>query len=100
MGVRVSDPAQLHALTVTGQGGEKLGKFDEIFFDRSTHRPEWAAVRTGLFGSHVSLAPLANADLAGDELRAPCRPPMKKYGSSANRSPDPNQGDAMNGVDL
>lgn len=91
MAVRVSDPAQLHALTVTGQDGEKLGKFDEIFLDRSTHRPEWAAVRTGLFGSHVSLAPLANVELAGDELRVPCRSPTKKYGSSANRSPDPTR---------
>jgi uncharacterized protein (TIGR02271 family) len=72
MAVHVSDPAQLHGLTVTGQYGEKLGKIDSVFLDRSTNRPEWAAVRSSaLFGSRVSLVPLATADLAGEELRVP-----------------------------
>jgi uncharacterized protein (TIGR02271 family) len=71
MAVNVSDPAQLSGLTVTGPDGQKLGKVDGVFLDNSTHRPEWAAVKSGLFGSHVSLLPLAAADLAGDELRVP-----------------------------
>jgi uncharacterized protein (TIGR02271 family) len=71
MAVNISDPTQLHGLTVTGQGGEKLGKVDGIYLDNDTQRPEWATVRSGLFGSHVSLVPLATADLAGDQLRVP-----------------------------
>jgi len=71
MAVNVSDPAQLSGLTVTGPDGQKLGKVDGVFLDNVTHRPEWAAVKSGLFGSHVSLLPLAAADLAGDELRVP-----------------------------
>jgi uncharacterized protein (TIGR02271 family) len=71
MAVNISDPTQLHGLTVTGQGGEKLGKVDGIYLDNDTQRPEWAAVKSGLFGSHVSLVPLATADLAGDQLRVP-----------------------------
>src|SRR4051794_4867012 len=71
MAVNVSDPAQLSGLAVTGPDGQKLGKVDGVFLDNATHRPEWAAVKSGLFGSHVSLLPLAAADLAGDELRVP-----------------------------
>jgi uncharacterized protein (TIGR02271 family) len=71
MAVNISDPTQLHGLTVTGPGGEKLGKVDGIYLDNDTQRPEWAAVKSGLFGSHVSLVPLATADLAGDQLRVP-----------------------------
>jgi uncharacterized protein (TIGR02271 family) len=71
MAVNISDPTQLHGLTVTGPGGEKLGKVDGIYLDNDTQRPEWAAVKSGLFGSHVSLVPLATADLAGNQLRVP-----------------------------
>jgi uncharacterized protein (TIGR02271 family) len=71
MAINISDPTQLHGLTVTGQGGEKLGKVDGVYLDTDTQRPEWAAVKSGLFGSHVSLVPLATADLSGDQLRVP-----------------------------
>jgi uncharacterized protein (TIGR02271 family) len=71
MAVNISDPTQLHGLPVTGPGGQKLGKVDGIYLDNDTQRPEWAAVKSGLFGSHVSLVPLATADLAGDQLRVP-----------------------------
>lgn len=71
MAVNIQDPARLRGLTVTGRAGEKLGKVDGVYLDNDTQRPEWAAVRSGLFGSHVSLVPLATADLVGDELRVP-----------------------------
>lgn len=71
MAVNISDPTQLHGLTVTGPRGEKLGRVDGIYLDNDTQRPEWAAVKSGLFGSHLSLVPLATADLAGDQLRVP-----------------------------
>ena len=30
-------------------------KVDAIYFDNDTNTPEWAAVKSGLFGSHVTL---------------------------------------------
>ncbi len=71
MAVNVTDYNQLHGLNVVGPDGEKLGKVDSIYLDQETDRPEWAAVKSGFFGSHVSLVPLATADLAGEELRVP-----------------------------
>ena len=41
--------------------GDKIGTIDDIYLDEQTGKPEWLAVRTGLFGSHVSFVPLAEA---------------------------------------
>lgn len=71
MAVNVTDYNQLHGLNVHGHDGEKLGKVDAVYLDQATQRPEWVAVKSGLFGTHVSLVPLATANLAGEELQVP-----------------------------
>src|SRR4029453_7469654 len=42
-----------------------------IYLDNETDRPEWAVVRTGLFGLRSSFVPLAEARGGGDELQVP-----------------------------
>lgn len=50
--------------------GQKIGKVADVYLDDETDQPEWLAVNTGLFGSHVSFVPLAGSEAtAGDELR-------------------------------
>ncbi|MGY1743834.1 MULTISPECIES: PRC-barrel domain-containing protein, partial [unclassified Blastococcus] len=56
--------------TAVGPQG-KLGTVGEVYLDDSTGRPEWATVRTGLFGTKEAFVPLAEATLSGDELRLP-----------------------------
>jgi uncharacterized protein (TIGR02271 family) len=56
--------------TAVGADG-KLGTVGEVYLDDETGRPEWATVRTGMFGTKESFVPLADADLAGDEVRLP-----------------------------
>ncbi|MGY1814997.1 DUF2382 domain-containing protein [Blastococcus sp. SYSU D00820] len=56
--------------TAVGPEG-KIGTVGEVYLDDSTGRPEWATVRTGLFGTKEAFVPLADADLAGGELRVP-----------------------------
>src|SRR4051794_39922199 len=51
--------------------GEKLGTIADIYLDRDTGEPEWAAIKTGLFGSKVSFAPLAEATHSGDGVQLP-----------------------------
>jgi uncharacterized protein (TIGR02271 family) len=67
----VSNPSALTGAPVRGSDGEKLGKIDAIYLDNATDAPEWAAVKSGLFGSHVSLVPLAQADWDGETLTVP-----------------------------
>jgi uncharacterized protein (TIGR02271 family) len=52
-----------------GPDGEKIGKIDDIYLDRQSGEPEWAAVKTGLFGTNVSFVPLEGASPSGDEIR-------------------------------
>jgi uncharacterized protein (TIGR02271 family) len=54
-----------------GRDGEKLGTIADIYLDRDTGAPEWAAIKTGLFGTKVSFAPLAEATHSGDGVRLP-----------------------------
>jgi uncharacterized protein (TIGR02271 family) len=57
--------------TVVDNDGDKIGSVEEIFLDAETDRPEWLAVKTGLFGSKVSFVPVAEATEAGDDIRVP-----------------------------
>src|SRR3954452_2297485 len=50
-------------------GSDKLGSIGQIFLDDETGQPEWATVRTGLFGTKESFVPLRDADLTNDGLR-------------------------------
>ncbi|CCG03320.1 DUF2382 domain-containing protein [Blastococcus saxobsidens] len=64
---------QLNAVigsTAVGPDG-KLGTVGEVYLDDETGRPEWATVRTGLFGTKEAFVPLASADISGGELRMP-----------------------------
>ncbi|MCW2579606.1 MAG: uncharacterized protein JWR82_1207 [Blastococcus sp.] len=56
--------------TAVGPDG-KLGTVGEVYLDDETGRPEWATVRTGMFGTKEAFVPLADADISGDDLRVP-----------------------------
>ena len=71
MAVNIDDPRDLYGATASGRNGEKLGKVDTVFLDNETQRPEWAAVKTGMFGTHVSLVPLAKAEYHDGSLQVP-----------------------------
>ena len=67
----MSNPSTMTGAPVRGSDGEKLGKIDAIYLDNATNAPEWAAVKTGLFGGHNTLVPLAQASWDGDTLTVP-----------------------------
>jgi PRC-barrel domain len=71
MALNIDDPNQLSGVTVVGDDGQKLGSVDAVYYDNATDRPEWAAVRSGLFGTRVTLVPLRRADYDEDALRVP-----------------------------
>src|SRR5918997_4580795 len=51
--------------------GNRIGEVVDIYLDTETDRPEWAVVRTGLFGLRSTFVPLAEAREVGDELQVP-----------------------------
>ena len=57
--------------TAVDQDGDKLGKVQEIYVDDVTGQPAWLAIKTGLFGSKLSFAPIDGATSTGDDLQLP-----------------------------
>ena len=50
--------------------GEKVGSIEEIYLDAETNAPEWALVKTGMFGSKSTFVPLRDASEQDGALRA------------------------------
>lgn len=55
--------------TAVDRDGDKIGTIEELYLDRQSGEPEWIAVKTGLFGTSVSFAPIRDARLDGDDVR-------------------------------
>jgi uncharacterized protein (TIGR02271 family) len=51
--------------------GEKVGTIDALFRDEDTEQPEWAVVKTGLFGTKLSFVPIESARPSGEAVRVP-----------------------------
>jgi hypothetical protein len=56
---------------MVARDGNRLGEITDIYLDRETDRPEWAVVRTGLFGLRSSFVLLAEASEVGDQIQVP-----------------------------
>ena len=63
--------AQWRGADVVDQDGDKVGTVEEIYLDQQTDQPEWALVKTGMFGGKSTFVPLAGASPEGDNLRVP-----------------------------
>ncbi|MDF3291714.1 PRC-barrel domain-containing protein [Streptomyces silvisoli] len=64
------DPRSLIGRKAFDRNGVKIGTVDEVYLDDATGEPEWAAVRTGLFGRDA-FVPLEPSELEGDSLLVP-----------------------------
>ena len=64
----------------------KIGEVVDIYLDNETDRPEWAVVRTGLFGLRSTFVPLAEAREVGDELQVPHQRLQVKQAPTSSRT--------------
>ena len=62
---------QVIGSTAVGPDGGKIGTIGQVYLDNATGQPEWATVKTGLFGSSESFVPLSQAEVSGDGVRLP-----------------------------
>jgi len=49
--------------------GDKVGTLEELFRDEDTQEPEWAGVRTGMFGTKLSFVPIQGAKPRGEQVQ-------------------------------
>ena len=63
--------AEWRGSSAVDSDGEKIGTIEEIYMDVETGRPEWLAVKTGLFGMKLSFIPVAEASASNGEVQVP-----------------------------
>ena len=56
---------------VVASDGDKIGTLEEIYLDTDSGEPEWATVKTGLFGTKQSFVPLAEATPSAGNVVVP-----------------------------
>jgi uncharacterized protein (TIGR02271 family) len=71
MTLQMDNIQDLRGEEVVDRDGDKIGKVEEIYLDQQTGKPEWALVKTGLFGSASTFVPLSGATREDDALRVP-----------------------------
>ena len=54
---------------VIDSDGTKVGSVGQIYLDDQTGNPSWVTVKTGMFGTSESFAPLEGASVDGDDVR-------------------------------
>ena len=62
---------QLRGEDLYDSDGDKIGAVEEIYLDEQTDEPEWALVKTGLFGGKGTFVPLSDARDEDGALRVP-----------------------------
>jgi uncharacterized protein (TIGR02271 family) len=62
---------QYRGQDLADRDGDKIGSIEEIYLDTETEQPEWALVKTGLFGTKSTFVPIRDASEAEGQLRVP-----------------------------
>jgi sporulation protein YlmC with PRC-barrel domain len=70
-GFDIDDVPNWRGRDVIDQNGHAVGVIADIYVDDVTGRPEWAAVKTGLFSHRVTFVPLSQATLHGLRVQVP-----------------------------
>jgi len=68
---QVTEAYDWRGRTIVDADGDKVGTLEELFRDEDTAQPEWAVVRTGLFGTKLSFVPIERAEPVGEDVRVP-----------------------------
>jgi sporulation protein YlmC with PRC-barrel domain len=58
-----------HGKTLVDRNGEKIGRLQDVYVDVETDVPQFATVKEGLIGRHLTFVPLGGIDIGPDELR-------------------------------
>ena len=64
-----NDVQQMIGRTAVDSDGTKIGKIGQVYLDDHTGQPVWATVKTGMFGSKESFAPLYGSKPVGEDLQ-------------------------------
>lgn len=61
--------AEWHGKMLFDVAGEKLGKLQDVYVDVATDEPQFATVKEGVIGRHLTFVPLAGIQIGPDSLQ-------------------------------
>ena len=67
--VAYSDFKEWHGKDLIDPAGERIGKLEDVYFDVETDQPQFATVKQGLIGRHLTFVPLNEVTIGPDNLR-------------------------------
>jgi len=62
--------AEWHGRMLIDRDGEKIGKLQDVYVDVETDEPQFATVKEGFIGRHLTFVPLAGIKVGPDDLKA------------------------------
>jgi len=65
--------AEWHGKMLVDREGEKIGKLQDVYVDVETDVPQFATVKEGLIGRHLTFVPLGGITVGPDELKVAVR---------------------------
>lgn len=69
--IDTSNVNDLIGAAVFGDDDQKIGTAGQIYIDSDDQSPKWVTIKTGLFGTSESFAPLADANFCDGVIRIP-----------------------------
>jgi hypothetical protein len=61
--------ADWHGKMLIDRNGEKIGKLQDIYVDVENDEPQFATVKEGIIGRHLTFVPLGGIQVGPDDLR-------------------------------
>ncbi|MDA8071576.1 MAG: PRC-barrel domain-containing protein [Actinomycetota bacterium] len=61
--------AEWHGKMLVDCNGEKIGKLQDVYVDVETDEPQFATVKEGLIGRHLTFVPLGGVQVGPDGLQ-------------------------------
>jgi hypothetical protein len=62
--------AEWHGKMLVDRDGEKIGKLQDVYVDVETDEPQFATVKEGFIGRHLTFVPLGGIKVGPDSLEA------------------------------
>jgi sporulation protein YlmC with PRC-barrel domain len=63
------DFSEWHGRELVDRDGERIGKLEDVYFDVGTDQPEFATVKEGRIGRHITFVPLTGITIGPDNLQ-------------------------------
>jgi sporulation protein YlmC with PRC-barrel domain len=65
------DVAEWHGKMLIDRDGGKIGKLEDVYVDVETDEPQFATVKEGFIGRHLTFVPMGGIKVSPDGLQVP-----------------------------